>query len=55
MYAASLLRGKQHPRYVDACGQKGVANVIWSTKTHKVLLGNYTGSMEIGISKSLIL
>lgn len=35
------LRGREHPRFTDACGQKGMTNVRRSTKTCKVLFVLY--------------
>lgn len=43
------LRGRQYPRFTDACGQKGTRRVRGSTKTCKVLLVNYTHVMETGV------
>lgn len=40
------LKGKDHPRFVNACGGEEVRG---SEKNHKVLLINYIPGMEISI------
>lgn len=48
------LSGNEHPRFVVVHGEKEWLKSEGVQKLEKVLLVNYTLSMEIGISQSLI-